>query len=79
MTGIGEETGERMVNVTLIGGPDDLPADRRTVLIDTANAPDKIKIEYYGGYQHFEPADEPGGAGRGPRIFRWTGFTKIAE
>jgi hypothetical protein len=80
MTRTGEDTAARMVDISLVGGPDDLPEDRRTLRLDTSDTPDKIKIEHYGGYQHFEPAEEPSeGTGQGPRIFRWTGFTKIAE
>ncbi|MFD7862994.1 DUF5988 family protein [Streptomyces sp. NPDC057682] len=70
----------RTVRVTLVGGPADFPQADRTIHVSEAEAQQKIKIKYYGGYQHFEPSDELGGS-RGPasRIFRWTGFTKIAE
>ncbi|MEU3227421.1 DUF5988 family protein [Streptomyces sp. NPDC006976] len=70
---------ERKVRVELVGGPADLPQAQRTLHIDADRAQQKIKIKYYGGYQHFEPSDEAGGNGRSSRTFRWTGFTKIAE
>ncbi|GAA2340346.1 DUF5988 family protein [Streptomyces kunmingensis] len=71
---------ERTVLVTLVGGPADFPQAQRTQRVDEATARQKIKIKYYGGYQHFEPFDETdGGSGQPSRTFRWTGFTKIAE
>ncbi|MFF3263922.1 DUF5988 family protein [Streptomyces sp. NPDC002932] len=71
---------ERKVLVELIGGPADLPQAQRTLHVDAADAHQKIKIKYYGGYQHFEPSDVSGGNnGQSARTFRWTGFTKIAE
>jgi hypothetical protein len=77
MSETGEQTGARMVDVRLVGGPPDFPTSRRTLRIDLAKADEKIKIKYYGGYQHFMPSGEDGD--REPRIFRWTGATKIAE
>lgn len=72
--------GERKVLVELVGGPADLPQAQRTMHVDAAEAQQKVKIKYYGGYQHFEPSDDSGGNdGQSPKIFRWTGFTKIAE
>ncbi|WP_328891803.1 DUF5988 family protein [Streptomyces sp. NBC_00316] len=71
---------ERKVLVELVGGPADLPQAQRTMRVDAAEAQQKIKIKYYGGYQHFEPSDDSGGnGGQSSRTFRWTGFTKIAE
>ncbi|MEU0130853.1 MULTISPECIES: DUF5988 family protein [unclassified Streptomyces] len=80
MSGISEETGERMVDVRLVGGPDHFPDDRRSMRVDMDGAREKIKIKYWGGYQHFEPSAESGDTdGTQPRIYHWTGFTKIAE
>ncbi|THA30082.1 hypothetical protein E6R18_21765 [Streptomyces sp. A1277] len=81
MSGSIERTdNERKVLVELVGGPADLPQAQRRLHIDADRAQQKIKIKYYGGYQHFEPSDEAGGnAGQSSRTFRWTGFTKIAE
>jgi hypothetical protein len=64
----------------LVGGPADFPEAQRTIQVSAAEAQQKVKIKYYGGYQHFEPCDEPGGSSDlSSRTFRWTGFTKIAE
>jgi hypothetical protein len=77
MNEIVQKTGEQLVDVRLVGGPADFPEARRTLRIDLAQAAEKIKIKYYGGYQHFVPSGEDGG--HEPRIFRWAGATKIAE
>ena len=80
MSGHGEQSGEHMVDVMLVGGPTDIPESERRVRVAAATSRQKIKIRHYGGYQHFEPSDTSGeSTGQQPRIFRWTGFTKIAE
>ncbi|MFF4402838.1 DUF5988 family protein [Streptomyces sp. NPDC001480] len=70
--------------VRLEGGPRDLSGavdldDMDMVL----SSPEKIKIRYLGGYEHYEYVEElPGDGlpddGSGP-LLRWSGRTKIAE
>jgi hypothetical protein len=44
------------------------------------HAEGKIKIEYLGGYERFEPAGEPAGPGAGASVsYRRTLRTVIAE
>ena len=68
----------RAVKVVLEGGPVEIPPDLRT---RTALPDDrKIKIQHWGGYEHFEQVDEPGEAtGSAPAVFRWTMRTEMAE
>jgi hypothetical protein len=64
------------VDVVLVGGPADLPeAVRRT----RARDGDTIKIVHRDGYEHFEHDRRPGPDPDGPRVFRWTMRTRIAE
>ncbi|CAL9361618.1 DUF5988 family protein [Streptomyces albus] len=83
MSGHDRKADERMVDVMLVGGPADFPESGRRMRIEAARAQQKIKIEHLGGYQHFEPSDTSDtsgtSTGREPRVFRWTGSTKIAE
>jgi hypothetical protein len=66
-----------VVDAVLVGGPDDLPeAARRT----RARDGDTIKVVHRGGYEHFDCDDRPQEQeGHGPRVFRWTMRTRIAE
>ncbi|ADU11335.1 DUF5988 family protein [Micromonospora aurantiaca] len=64
-----------VIDVVLEGGPADLPADLRSRRVSTAEK--KIKILYYGGYEHFERGNAA--AAVEPVVFRWTGRTRIAE
>jgi Family of unknown function (DUF5988) len=70
--------------VHLEGGPYDLPLRVGTVSAGES----RLRIEHYGGYEHFEraepdaagqPAGQPSGQPSGPGVFRWTGRTHIAE
>lgn len=65
------------VDAVLVGGPDDLPAAvRRTRVRDG----DTIKVVHRGGYEHFDCDERPQDQERpGPRVFRWTMRTRIAE
>jgi Family of unknown function (DUF5988) len=67
----------RVIDVILEGGPHNLPADKRVqrALGDET----KIKVRFYGGYEHFERADPVGADDTEPVLFRWTGRTRIAE
>ena len=76
---------EDLISVSLQGGPESIP---RTVSVERSKLQDgKLKIEYLGGYEHFErtlsgpgPVGGHGGPdGALPEIFRWTLRTKIAE
>ncbi|WP_431943502.1 DUF5988 family protein [Micromonospora marina] len=63
-----------VIDVVLEGGPAGLSADLRSRRV--ASAEKKIKILYYGGYEHFERGTA---ATVEPVVFRWTGRTRIAE
>jgi len=58
--------------VELQGGPADLPAELRNWPLTQDET--KIKVPYYGGYEHFERVDDDA-----PTVFRWTGRTAVAE
>ena len=62
------------VEVVLEGGPTTLPSELRTRRVSTMDEP--IKLQYYGGYEHFE---WDGALDRVPHVFRWTRRTRIAE
>ena len=64
--------------VRLEGGPGDFPEELRERRGPIAEG--KIKIEYHGGYEHFERTDESIDPASGQGIvFRWTRRTRIAE
>ncbi|GAB2586868.1 hypothetical protein GCM10027168_19640 [Streptomyces capparidis] len=66
------------VHAVLQGGPGSLTPEQRTVRVTETQ--DKIKIEHYGGYEHFERAEAPGDAEqREAVVYRWAGRTRIAE
>ncbi|WP_328891779.1 DUF5988 family protein [Streptomyces sp. NBC_00316] len=80
MTGQTGETGEHMVDAQLVGGPAHFSDSLRAVRIPAAAVRQRIKVEYSGGYRHFEPFDAPReGVGGQPTTLRRTGFTRIAE
>jgi hypothetical protein len=67
-----------LVQAVLEGGPASIPEPLRTQLV----SPDagEIKIQHYGGYEHFErngKSDHDSPPQRA--IFRWTMRTEIAE
>lgn len=64
-----------LIEVILVGGPADLPAEQRvrTVAPDV----DKVKVLHGGGHEHFERAVL--GTEDYPVVFRWTCRTRIAE
>jgi hypothetical protein len=62
-------------DIFLVGGPAGFPDElrrRRGSADDTT-----VKIEHYGGHEHFERDDQT--IGQSPVIYRWTTRTKIAE
>jgi tRNA splicing ligase len=66
------------IDVVLEGGPTDLPVEARTCQVDRDEQ--KVKVQYYGGYEHFERVEDSNVAtANGMTIFRWTGRTRIAE
>ena len=71
------ERHEPTVEVRLVGGPADLPEAARSARVPAASARQRIKVAHRAGYEHFEPAAQDDGPG--PVVFRWIGFTKIAE
>jgi hypothetical protein len=66
------------VLAVLEGGPANLPSAMR---MQTVSAfAQKIKVPYYGGYEHFErTADIEANVSAEHIIFRWTMRTEIAE
>jgi Family of unknown function (DUF5988) len=66
-----------VIDVVLEGGPIDLPHDERTRRVWSDER--KIKVRFYGGYEHFERGDSAIEGITGPIVFRWTGRTRIAE
>ena len=64
------------IEAILVGGPPDLPAD--TCRFQTGRDVSTIKVAYYGGYEHFERADDTVADGA-PVVYLWTGRTMIAE
>ncbi|MCM4085072.1 DUF5988 family protein [Paractinoplanes hotanensis] len=65
-----EVISERGQEVVLLGGPAELPAEARRVVVTPAD--DKVKIRFGSGYEHFERLD-------GTADFTWTMRTKVAE
>ncbi|MEV4677485.1 MULTISPECIES: DUF5988 family protein [Actinomadura] len=69
---------ENAMDVVLIGGPADIPADAR--IRRAAPRDRKIKIMRRGGYEHFELVEQAAaGPDPKPAVFHWTMRTKIAE
>jgi hypothetical protein len=58
----------------LEGGPQTLPEESRSLLIDPNE--EKIKIPHYGGYEHFERTGE---TIRDELVFLWKTRTEVAE
>lgn len=65
------------VEVILTGGPSDLPPAARSLRVH--REAHKVKIVHRGGYEHFERDPAPESSGTGPRVYRWTTRTRIAE
>ncbi|MEV0387443.1 DUF5988 family protein [Nonomuraea sp. NPDC050643] len=80
MNWLSGRTGEAStIDVTLVGGPADLPETTRTRRVDDVGDT-KIKIPHRGGYEHFELVEAVHDGGRtAPLVFQWTMRTKIAE
>jgi len=71
----------RYQTIQLEGGPSDFPTSQRTRRVLGRTAGDeKIKVEYYGGHEHFERVDALSGEDDSQVIvYRWTTRTEIAE
>jgi hypothetical protein len=67
------------LHALLEGGPADLPTDRREQPVEVGDS--KIKLPYYGGYEHFERTGEHsrGSDGQPRLVYRWVTRTEIAE
>ncbi|MEH1102317.1 DUF5988 family protein [Micromonospora sp. CPCC 205561] len=74
---MGHLADDSLVDVVLEGGPADLPPERR--LLKAVAAGERVKIEHYGGYEHFERQTGADPADDGPIAFRRTMRTRIAE
>lgn len=67
-----------MVTAVLVGGPAYLPQDMRTRRISAGD--DKVKIPYWGGYEHFERVSTADAREQQDKVlFRWTMRTEMAE
>ncbi|WP_430790777.1 DUF5988 family protein [Actinoplanes sp. G11-F43] len=76
MTTYSENDLDGTVAVQLIGGPADLPEELRSQHMRPEEY--KVKIPYYGGYEHFERRGETS-ATESPVPLYWTRRTRIAE
>jgi hypothetical protein len=65
-----------LIDAVLHGGPSHMPAELRSQRM--AGDTEKIKIEHYGGYEHFQRVEDSP-AGQTAVKFRWSGRTRIAE
>jgi hypothetical protein len=65
-------TAQHLIEVRLQGGPADFPPELR--IHHVTGDVRKVKVPYYGGYEHFEPLDPAV-----PDVFLWTGRTRVAE
>jgi hypothetical protein len=75
---IKDTSAESTVLAMLEGGPASLPEASRMQLV--ASNSQKIKVPYYGGYEHFERIASRENNGLPEQIvFRWTMRTAIAE
>lgn len=73
-------TAPSVLDAVLQGGPADLEPQQRVIQI----RPDQftVKIEHYGGYEHFERAANgatPDDLTGGPVAFHWARRTRMAE
>lgn len=70
-------TADRTLEAVLHGGPSSLAPEQRLVSVPTGQ--DTVKVEHYGGYEHFQ-RDEAGAAQDGGRVdYRWVCRTRMAE
>jgi hypothetical protein len=67
-----------VVDVVLVGGPEDIPCELRLPREHVAER--ALKLEWGAGYEHFECVDPAETMDRCvPLTFRWIARTKIAE
>jgi Family of unknown function (DUF5988) len=68
----------KSVRAILHGGPESIPNETRVQLVSPLE--EKIKLPYYGGYEHFERIAAIDTSGILEEItFHWTMRTEIAE
>lgn len=63
---------QQLVTVDLRGGPTHFPEELRHPRVSPAE--ERLKICYYGGYEHFERDPDSDVA-----IYHWIGRTRVAE
>lgn len=68
---------EPFAKAVLRGGPAGLPEHSRHHLV--AIGEDRIKVQYLGGYEHFQRAPRTAEGAVDVVVFQWIGRTKIAE
>ena len=67
-----------LIEAVLEGGPASITEALRSRTINPSQ--EKIKLQHYGGYEHFERTDRTGAnIADGYVVFRWTKRTEIAE
>nr|BAQ21959.1 hypothetical protein [Streptomyces versipellis] len=75
---VSESADSKIFEIVLVGGPEEIPEEER--FRRAAVLPEKVKIMYYGGYEHFVCEDPESAAGaEGPLVFKWVMRTEIAE
>jgi hypothetical protein len=65
------------ITINLVGGPAELQ-DRRPVVREL---PDRLRVPFLAGYEHFERTSEsePGAVGGAVAVYTWRYHTAIAE
>jgi hypothetical protein len=66
-----------LIDVVLEGGPAEMPLDLR--ICRASAGAEKIKVPYYGGYEHFVRPDLPARPLDQRVVYRWIGRTRVAE
>jgi Family of unknown function (DUF5988) len=69
-----QEMAKTFTKAVLEGGPQTLPKESRSLLIDPTE--EKIKVPHYGGYEHFVRTNE---TVQDEVVFLWNTRTEVAE
>lgn len=72
-----EMIGIRAARAVLEGGPESIPAAKRTQEVNPFE--EKIKLPHHGGYEHFERVGSLEGNTAEHLVYRWTMRTEVAE
>ncbi|WP_229070417.1 DUF5988 family protein [Actinoplanes sp. DH11] len=66
-----------IIEITLHGGPADMPVELRTHSVTPDQ--EKVKVSYYGGYEHFERRITVVEGTDPVTSYHWIGRTRVAE